>query len=242
MGNTNMKKLDKVSGKLLFIILGQSATVAALVLLSGVGCKTTGYEKQTATGNSLRESADRIDLTQKKLDETMASLTNLVNNPNPDLRPQYQAFSGNVNSLDSLAKSVHSQVVSMEKKGKEFFADWDQQLAAIKNEEIRTRGEARRAEVTNAFANVKREYAQSEDGFQPLLSDLRDIQRYLGTDLTPAGVASMKNTAAKANNDANKLNESLSNLTAEFNKLGVSMSSVAPTPPENSTTTEKPTK
>jgi len=231
-----MKKPERI--KLLLIAIGHS-TAAALLLLSIAGCKSSGYEKQSATGASLRESANRIDLTQKKLDETIASLNDLVKDPKPDLRPQYQTFSGNVNSLDSLAKSLHSQVTSMDTKGKEFFGNWDQQLAAIKNEEIRTRGEARRAEVTNSFANVKRQYAQAELSFQPLLSDLRDIQRYLGTDLTPAGVASIKNTAGKANNDASKLNESLASLTAEFNKLGVSMSSVAPTPPQNSTTTEK---
>src|SRR5258706_9377057 len=145
-----MKKLDKVSQKSMLTAIGQSATVAALVLLGGVGCKTTGYEKQTATGNNLRESANRIESTQKKLDETMASLNDLIDNPKPDLRPQYRAFSGNVNSLDSLAKSLHSQVTSMDKRGKEFFANWDQQLAAIKNEEIRTRGAARKAEVTNS--------------------------------------------------------------------------------------------
>jgi len=66
--------------------------------------------------------------------------------------------------------------------------------------------------------------------FKPLMSDLRDVQKYLGTDLTQGGISSVKDTVIKANAEASTVKESVNSLAAKFNSLGVSLSWAAVPP------------
>jgi hypothetical protein len=218
---------DMKTSKLTLFASTLALTVALAVL---VGCASHGYDQGTATAAGLQASADKIRAADGQLDATLASLNDLVNNPQPDLRPQYKKFSGNVDDLGSLAKHVKDSVSAMRANGKEFFAQWNEQLATIKNEDIRNLSAARQKEVSDQLLNVKRSYAETEIAFQPFISDLRDVQKYLGTDLTTAGVAAMKNVAAKANANGATLRASVDKLAADFKSLGVAMSAVAPAP------------
>jgi hypothetical protein len=204
----------------------QLLTVAApaVLVIALTGCVSHGYNKESATGANLRDSSSRITATQKKLDDTIGSLNELVNNTHPDLRPQYQKFSGNVDELASMARSVDEHVSAMASKGKVYFAQWDQQLGSIQNEGLRNRGETRETEVAGEFTNIERQYVETSMAFKPLMSDLRDVQKYLGTDLTQGGISSVKETVVKANAEASKVKESVSSLATKFNSLGVSLS------------------
>ncbi|MGO8836247.1 MAG: DUF2959 family protein [Limisphaerales bacterium] len=215
------------TSKLTLLASNLALTVAVAIL---AGCASHNYDKGSATAAGLRESADKISVADGQLNATLASLNNLVERPQADLRPQYQQFSDNVDNLASLAKHVDDSVTSMRKNGKEYFAKWNEELAGIKNEDIRNRSAARQKEVSDAFSDVKRSYAEAETDFKPFMSDLRDIQKYLGTDLTPAGVASMKDVAAKANKTGATLKKSVNKLAADFKSLGVAMSAAAPQP------------
>jgi ABC-type transporter Mla subunit MlaD len=215
------------TSKLTLLASNLALTVAVAIL---AGCASHNYDKGSATAAGLKESADRIQAADGQLDATLASLNNLVERPQADLRPQYKQFSDNVDNLASLAKHVDDSVTSMRANGKEFFAKWSEELAGIKNEDIRNRSAARQKEVSDALTDVKQSYARTETAFKPFMSDLRDIQKYLGTDLTPAGVASMKGVAAKANSTGAKLKKAVGKLTADFKSLGIAMSAVAPAP------------
>ena len=60
------------------------------------------------------------------------------------------------------------------------------------------------------------------------MSDIKDIRTSLATDLTAGGLASIKSTANKANENVTPLRESLTNLEADFKALGIALSSATP--------------
>ena len=215
----------------------KSMTITTSVILAAclgvlAGCASHNYDKGQATAASLKASSEKIDAASGQLNATLASLNDLVNNPQPDLRPQYTKFSNNVDDLGKLARHVQDSVAAMREKGKEFFDQWNAQLAEIKNEDIRSRSTARQQEVSAALSDVKTSYAEAETAFRPLMSNLRDIQKYLGIDLTRAGVASMKDITAKTNEESATLRTAVAKLVADFKSLGVAMSAVAPAPPQ----------
>jgi len=92
------------------------------------------------------------------------------------------------------------------------------------NEDIRGRSETRRNEVASQFDRISRQYDETKSSFQPFMSDLRDVQKFLSTDLTAGGLAAIKDTTAKATKDAVPVKESLGRLSDEFKSLGLSMS------------------
>jgi chromosome segregation ATPase len=202
--------------------------VVAAALLAG--CRSSNYEKGSETGAGLQASADRIGQGQAKIDAAMKSLNDLVNSPG-DLATQFKAYSAAVNDLDSSSKDVQSKVASMRSKGNEYFKAWDEQTAQIKNEEIKKRSAERKAEMQKKFTEIKTSYTQASEQFKPFLSDLKDIQTALATDLTPGGVSAIKGAADKANKEAVPLKASFEKLAAQFKDLGVAMQSAAPPPP-----------
>lgn len=94
----------------------------------------------------------------------------------------------------------------------------------MRNEDIRTRSEDRRNEVALRFNRISRQYDVTKTSFEPFMSDMRDVQRFLATDLTVGGLSAIKDVSEKANRDAVPLKASMAQLSVEFQGLGVAMS------------------
>ena len=201
-------------------------TIVATVAIAG--CASSGYQKGSKTGANIQEAANRIAAMPGRIDQTVAALNDLVEKPQPDLRPQFKSFSSQLADMESDAQNIADARRNMAKSGKEFFAKWDEQLATIQNEDIKARSQSRKDEVAQKLTAIKLSYTQAEMSFKPFLANLKDVQKSLSVDLTPGGVAAMKDTAAKAAQEAGPLKDSAAKLAADFQALGLAMSAVAP--------------
>jgi hypothetical protein len=201
-------------------------TFATAVVLA-TGCASTGNDKAASTSKSLTKSSRMIVKGNTLIDQTLARMNDLVSNPKPDLRKQFDAFNSSVNDLGSTDLAVACQAKEMKAKGADYFENWDKETAQIRNENIRQRSEARQHEVAANFARISQQYDETKTAFEPFMSDLRDVQKFLGTDLTAGGLVAVKDIAAKANRDAAPVKESLARLSEEFKGLGISMSSAS---------------
>jgi hypothetical protein len=188
------------------------------------GCASDNYKRSANTAATLTQSARMITKGNTLIDESLADLNDLVSNPYPDLRKQFKTFNNAVDELGVSAQDIASKAEEMKSQGADYFARWDKESAQIQNEDIRSRSETRRNEVASRFDRISQQYDQSRTAFQPFMSDLRDVQKFLSTDLTAGGLAAIKDTAAKATQDAVPLKQSLARLSDEFKSLGLSMS------------------
>ena len=206
------------------------APLIALALFPAA-CKSSASDKGAATGKNITRAADEIQVGIGQLDATVSALTAMVNNPATDLAPQYKAFATSLSQLEATAKKVRDAAAEMETNGQAYFADWDAQIAAIQNEDIRERTAERRKVVEANLKELKENYTSARDGFQPLMSDLQDIRTVLGADLTMEGLDSVKKTVNKTTGRADDVKESLQELSDGFRKLGVRLSQSGPPPP-----------
>ena len=197
---------------------------ASLAILSG--CASSSYDKSAATGTALQSTAAEIFQGNAQLNTVMASLNNLVERPQADLRPQFDKFSADLNKLQSLASDVNDKATDMQAKGQDYFKDWNQQLALIKNEDVRTRSATRAKEVEAKFIALNGSFQEAKTAFKPFMSDLQDIKTALGSDLTPNGIDAIKKTVAQANKEVKPLKKSISKLGDDFKSLGVAMSPI----------------
>ena len=202
------------------------ALAAGLLLFAG--CASPGYERAGKTSTSLQETAQGIDHALLPLDNVVAMLADLVNNPNPDITPQFKKYSTAVSKLESLSDDVSSHATAMRSQGTAYFKNWDLELAKIQNEDIHSRSLDRKIVVAAQFERVRISYAQTSKEFAPFMSDLKDIRTALATDLTSGGIASVKGLSVKANEKVQPLRESLIGLSTDFKSLGVALSSATP--------------
>jgi outer membrane murein-binding lipoprotein Lpp len=215
----------KLSLKSIQMTAGLAAVTAALLL---AGCASSGYEKGNQTAANIQTAANRIAALPGQIDKTLASLNELVNKPQSDLRPQFKQFNAYLSDVVSAAKDIGAARRSMGEKSKEFFAAWDAQMAKINNEDVKARSQARKDEVGQRMEAIKRSYTEAEVAFRPFLTKLQDVQKYLEVDLTAGGLGAIKDTVGKANADAAPLNAAINKLADDFKALGLAMSSVTP--------------
>ncbi len=197
-----------------------------LALAAGLitGCATMGYQKADSTATTLSESSVMVAKGNVLIDETLANLNDLVSHPGPDLHKQFTAFNNSTNELGMTARDVTVKSERMRLQGAAYFKNWDSEVAKIKNEDIRQRSEARKKEVSAQFDRLTQLYHETKAAFDPYMSDLRDVQKFLSVDLTSGGLMAIKEPVAKATEHAAPLKEALGKLSAEFKDLGFSMS------------------
>jgi hypothetical protein len=190
----------------------------------GMGCASTGYNKAGTTVTALDNSAKAIVRGNMLIDETLVKLNDLVYNPSSNLLVQFKSFEKSVNELGATVNDVGAKSNDMKAQGAAYFADWDQKMAKMKNEDIRHRSEARNKEVSARFDRISKHYDEVNAAFAPYMSDLHDVQSALSVDLTSGGLSSVKDAVGKAKDHAAPLKKTIEKLSSEFEEIGLSMS------------------
>ena len=194
------------------------------------GCGTRGYNRADTAASSIQRASLRIDKGASQVEIALATLTDLVDNPAADLKPQFIRFNASVNDLESLSKDVAGKSATMQNKGSAYFQKWDEELARIQTEDIRSRSAARKTEVMQGFERVQANYQNTSVTLAPFLARLGDIRTALSTDLTPAGLDSIRGSVGSAKMEGASVQQSLRSLAADFKNLGVSLSPAVPQP------------
>jgi len=203
-----------------------SVAIIALAALCFAGCASNPYRKGDAAAVSLQNAASEVQGQSRALEVAMGTLDDLVNKPEPDLKPQFKRFSKAVNHLAAYASRNNRSEARVSKKSAVYFEEWNKQIATMNYEVVRARSQARKDEVTKYFDSVDKRYREAQDAMGPLLSYLYDVRKALDTDLTQRGVESIKPIAIKARENADKVQLALGRLTTELTDSGTRMSSV----------------
>lgn len=192
------------------------------------GCASVGYKQAHTTSTSLQNAAQSIDESLVPLNEVLAALDDLIENPGEDITPQFQTYSSAVSQLEASAKSVNHYAGQMQVQGDAYFLNWETEIAKIQSNDIQSRSRDRKDEMAKQFRAVGDRYIKTRDDLAPFVSGLVDIRTALATDLTQNGLASLNGLLKEANRDADSLRKLMVQLSSEFKSLGASLSSDGP--------------
>ncbi len=207
-------------------ITANFALAATLALLAG--CASHSYDKGAATSNALSSTADAVSLVSTNVNGVLAAMNNLTFKSAGDLRDQYDVFVSASKSLDSSIANLDAKVIALRVTATDYVTNWNNQMAAIQNEELRKRSADRKDEVSGKINDVETSYQSVTNSLVPFTSDIKDVQTYLGTDLTPTGLNTIKDIVAKTKVDAVPLRDSIKKLQGNFDSLSMSLSPVMP--------------
>lgn len=199
----------------------------ALATLCLAGCASTPYHKGDVAAVSLQDAASEVQGQSRALEVTMGNLDDLINKPEPDLKPQFKRFSKSLDHLSGYARRNERSQARVRGKSADYFEAWDKQIATMNYENIRSHSQERKTEVIDSFNSVNKRYRESQDAMGPLLSYLYDVRKVLDTDLTLGGIESVKPIVVKARENADRVQLALGRLTTELASSGAHMSSVA---------------
>jgi len=213
---TDMKKQNLAN------ILTLTLAAGAAWLLTGCG-STSGYKQADKTGAGIAEFRAEIINGQKAIDATMKSLGAVAATANTNPRKAFEQFSKDVANLEATANKVKKRSQDMREQGAAYFARWQQQLAEVKNPEIQKLAMERKAKLSEAFDSIKKVAEPLKLQFDPWMSDLKDLQKYLSNDLTIAGVDAAKSLFTKATNNGLEVQKSMDALVVELNTVAAAI-------------------
>ncbi len=207
-----------------------SASLGTAALLCGCGT-TAGYKQADKTGAGIAEFRDEIVTGQAAIDATMSALGDIAASANTDPRKPFEQFKKAVGNLESTAAKIRKRAQDMQAQGQAYFKQWEQQLAEVKNPEIRSLAEQRKAKLQATFASIRTHSEPLKAKFDPWMSDLKDLQKYLSNDLTIAGVDAAKDLFTKTTNEGLEVQKSMGALVAELNTIAAAITPAKTPPP-----------
>ncbi len=200
------------------------ALVVAVSLSAFPGCGTTaGYKQVDRTGEGIAEYREEIVNGSKAIDATMKALNDIAASATTDPRKAFEAYSKSVNKLQSAADKVMDRSKSMQADGKAYFANWEKQLAEVKNPEIRELAVQRKARLQETFARIKEVGAPLKAEFGPWMSDLKDLEKYLSNDLTIEGIDAAKGLFQKTQSEGAEVQRSMEAVISELNSVAAAL-------------------
>lgn len=197
-------------------------TLAAAALLAGCGT-TAGYQQADKTGEGIAEFRTEIVNGKKAVDNTMKGLDAIALSATTDPRKAFEQYSKAVSDLGSVADKARKRGTEMQAQGQAYFKQWETQMAQVQNPEIRKLAEERKAKLQEAFTSIRKYSEPLKTQFGPWMSNLKDLQVFLGNDLTIAGVDAAKGLFAKAKAEGLEVQKSMDGLIAELNTVAAAL-------------------
>lgn len=207
----------------------------SLILAVAAGCATQGYTKAEKTSRDLTKVQDDVVKVESLVKQTSASLKSLVDNPAPDLQPQYKTFASNVNSLETASEKASARSTDMKLRKDAYLLNWKQQAMAITNESLRETSLKRIDTLSERFDDLSQAMTDARDEFNPFLAQMEDLKAYLSNDLSMGGIDAIKDMANDTIDKQDDVIEKIEVVRKQLDALAKDLNTAGPPPP-----TEKP--
>ena len=167
-----------------------------------IACASSGPSRSAKAVETMEEAHAGLTKVRTQIDQTLASLGDVMNASPERLRPTYSRYSKDVDRLRADAVETKKRFQSMKTKKNDYIAVWGKEQGHVSDPELRQVGDSRRSEVRANLDRVIESLTVATETFDPFLSNLGDVQKVLGNDLTPAGQSLVASTAvAQGAND-----------------------------------------
>jgi Skp family chaperone for outer membrane proteins len=210
-----------MKGRTTVLVLFVTLLFAAASSLTG--CATTGTERATKTTNSMQTVESDYRQVSLQVDATNASLQELINPEQVDLKKALDNYKTNVAKMQKLGKQLDKHTTDMSSQGQNYFSEWEKQGNTYTNPQIRQLSEERRLQLRDVFSQIPEASVGVKGSLHSYLADIGDIQKFLSTDLTPKGVEGITPVAQKAMQDGEDLKTSVRPVLAAIDHARTAM-------------------
>lgn len=185
------RRLVFVSVPVLAACLFGSATVSAQD-----GLKET--EQFIKAGGNLSQAVAAAKL---QVQSTLANYNDLLSKSATEMKSSYKKLIKNIKLMTEKTDEAATRVSEMQTVGDAYFAGRAATVKKIQDPALQAQAQGRLEESQRAFSSVLASLREARESFDPLRKDLADHVKYLESDLSPSGTASLKPQAdeAKAN-------------------------------------------
>jgi chromosome segregation ATPase len=204
----------------------QQTTLAALLALAlapaplAVGADSA--ERAAMVKEKIQTLRQECAQGRAQITQTLEALSRLTV-AGVELRPQFEKYKAELAKMEEKARGARERAASMKEKGQAFFAEWEQHVKTIQNEDIRAEAEKRLAKRRKSYGKILSAMEEAREHLVPFMSDLNDIQKLLDSELSASTVASTKKLIRQANWHGEDVRESLSDVEKELDRVAAEL-------------------
>jgi hypothetical protein len=180
---------------LLAAILAMAIPGIALSQVAGTEGIKQGEKFGKAGGEVLVAIADA----RRELDGTMSAYNTLVKTPSKDIKGDYRKLQKALENANEKSAKVKPLIDAMNIESEAYYKIWASQVANISDDDLRARGEQRIAASRTEYGSILSGLNSIGEALAPFVKDLTDQINFLGSDLRPEALASLKDNATRLN-------------------------------------------
>lgn len=200
-----------------------------------LGQIVTGQPPGVRQTERLAKKADalieEIEKAQAQVRSALSAQRNLVFGAAADLRKPYRALDKEIGRTDKRREAVRRSADAAKAESTEYFRAWAGSLPLIEDDDLRGRSEERLRDSRARFDGIVEAGRRAAAAYEPFSRRLRDQWNYLGHDLNPSGIESLRPDAQKLAEEGDRLLVEIDDSLRQAREYVASIRSRQPPPP-----------
>jgi Protein of unknown function (DUF2959) len=189
--------------------------ILSVVLLAPLVAVTQSQTPERSRTQGLKETdrfvkaggvmTDAVSTAKLQTQKTLDAYNVLVTRPSTNMKGDYKKLMKSMDAMNDRATEATTKMDQMQAAGDVYFAGRAETIKGIENPELRDRATQRMSESQKQFASVLQSLKEGGQAMEPFRKELADQIKYLGSDLTPSAMTSLKPHAEKLNAQGSEL-------------------------------------
>jgi hypothetical protein len=164
-----------------------------------------------------------IGESRAQIQKTVATYNSITEMTAKDLKGAYKDLGKDVADSEKKVADGRPKVDEMNTEAEGYFAAWKASAAAISDPALRKRSEDRLVDARARFDKIAAAGKDARGSYDTLMKDVKDQYTFLGHDLNPTAIASLKPDAARFNTRASTVFSKIDGVTKMYEEYVASM-------------------
>jgi len=174
----------------------------AVMWISAVAFPSAQTEGVKETGQFVDAGANTSSAVGKarlQVQNTLTAYNTLVTQPSKDMKGDFKKLLNGAKDTGERVDDARERVTKMEAAGDTYFTGRAAAIKGIQSTDLREKGQQRLDESRKGYAGVLASLREAGQSLQKVRTDLDNQITFLGSDLTPSAITSLKPEAQKFN-------------------------------------------
>jgi hypothetical protein len=173
--------------------------VPLLAAQSDERSRTEGLKETERFVKAGGTTSQKVAEAKNQVQGTLDAYNALVTQPSKDMKGDYKRLMKSSDSMNEKLSDARQKITEMLNAGDTYFNGRAANIKNIQDPELQSRAQQRLQESQKEFKGVLQGLREAGDALEPFRKQLADQITYLGSDLTPSAMASLKPEAQKLN-------------------------------------------
>jgi Protein of unknown function (DUF2959) len=199
------------------ILMGMLTLPAALTAQTEERSQTQGIKETEKFVKAGRATTQAVEEGKLQAQKTLEAYNTLVTQPSKDMKGDYKRVLKGTEAMNDKVAKAREKVEAMQKARDIYVSGRTEAIKNIQDPALQKQAQERLAGDQKQFAGVLEALQEGGKALEPFRKQLADQITYLGSDLNPSAVNSLKPQATKLNAQGTEVFAKVDQATAKAN-------------------------